>query len=102
MDCAFSAIFKNLLQVCIIFFLFSFCWQWTDTSYTSLYLNDTKVFANLIETVSVKSGVAFDQLGTSVAQCAASLFVAIPLLFLFVICQNFFVKSISQTGLSGG
>lgn len=90
----------NARTMIITVFLFSFCWQWTDSTYSSLYLMDTKVFANVIDKVVVKNGVHFDNMGSTIAKCAASLFVAIPLIGLFVLCQRFFVKSISQSGLS--
>ncbi len=83
-------------------FLFSFCWEWTDTVYPKTYLVDTPLLATAVSTVSVRNDLAWDNIGTQMAQCAASLFVAIPLIFLFVLCQRSFVKSISQTGLSGG
>lgn len=95
-----SVMVPNARTMIITVFLFSFCWQWTDSTYSSLYLIDTKVFANVMDSVAVKNGVHFDAMGTTIAKCAASLFVAIPLIGLFVLCQKFFVKSISQSGLS--
>ena len=95
-----SVMLPNARTTMVTVFLFSFCWQWTDETYSSLYLIDTKIFSNIMLEVAVKDGVHFDSVGTSIVRCTASLFVAIPLVFLFVVCQNFFVKSISQTGLS--
>lgn len=96
----FTVMMPNARTMMMTVFLFSFCWQWTDETYSSLYLMDTKVFANLIEQITVKHGVHYDEVGTIMANCAASLFVAIPLIGLFVLCQKFFVQSISQSGLS--
>lgn len=90
----------NARTMMITVFLFSFCWQWTDTTYSSLYLIDTRVLSNALSAIFVEHGNFGDPLGTAVAKCAGSLFVALPLVGLFVLCQKFFVKSISQAGLS--
>ena len=90
----------NARTMMITVFLFSFCWQWTDKTYTSLYLMDTRVFSNALSKIFIENGNFGDPVGTAIAKCAASLFVMIPLIVLFVFCQKFFVKSISQTGLS--
>ncbi len=83
-------------------FLFSFCWEWTDIVYPKTYLVDTHLLSTSIAAVSIRNDLAWDNVGTQIAQCAASILVAFPLIFLFVLCQRSFVKSISQTGLSGG
>lgn len=97
-----SVMLPNARTMIITVFLFSFCWEWTDTAYPKIYLVDTKILATAIDSVSVRNGLAWDNVGTQIAKCAASLFVAVPLVFLFILCQKYFVKSISQTGLSGG
>jgi multiple sugar transport system permease protein len=103
-----AGVLKTFLQVMLpngktiitTVFLFSFCWQWTDQTYSTLYLKDTKVFANIMNDVIVRHGVHYDMLGTLSAQCAASLLIMVPLIGLFVFCQRSFVKSIAQAGLS--
>ncbi len=96
----FSVMLPNARTMIMTVFLFSFCWQWTDVTYTSLYLIDTKVLANTMSTIFIRVGVHFDDIGTQFARCAASIFIALPLIILFVFCQKYFVKSISQSGLS--
>ncbi len=81
-------------------FLFSFCWQWTDTTTSSLYLMDTRVLANSLGSIFIEHGNMGDPVSTAIAKCAGSVFVSIPLIGLFVLCQRSFVKSISQAGLS--
>lgn len=95
-----SVMVPNVRTMIVTIFMFSFCWQWADDIYSSLYLMDTKVLATAMTQVVVKNGVFADNMGTMMANCAANLFVAIPLIGLFALCQNFFVKSISQSGLS--
>ena len=91
----------NVKTMIATIFLFSFCWQWADGTYTSLYFYDTKVFASQMDLILVKTGVWVDTLGSTSAKCAGSLIVTIPLIGLFVLCQRLFVKSISTSGLSG-
>ncbi|MEE1075068.1 MAG: carbohydrate ABC transporter permease [Acutalibacteraceae bacterium] len=90
----------NAKAMIITVFLFSFCWQWTDTSYSTLYLIDKKIFANAIYNVKVRIGVSVDDTSTFIARCAASVLIMIPLIILFTFCQKYFVKSISRTGLA--
>lgn len=90
----------NARTMMMTIFLFSFCWQWTDKTYTSLYLMDTKVFSNAMVNIFIENGNFGDPVGTAIAKCAATLFIMLPLIALFMFCQKFFVKSISQAGLS--
>ena len=90
----------NARVIMITVFLFSFCWQWSDTHYTSLYLMDTKVFANVWSDIAVRVGTGTHATATFYARCAGVLFMIIPLFCLFAICQRFFVKSVAQSGLS--
>lgn len=96
----FNIMLPNTKTMLTTIFLFSFCWQWTDTTYTSLYLRDTKVLSNTLRSIFIENGNTADPVATSIAQCAGTLFVMIPLIILFFFCQRNFVKSISQVGLS--
>lgn len=92
----------NARTTMITVFLFSFCWQWTDTTYSNLYLSDIKVLANSLSEVQIRIGLTWDETGTLIARNAASLLIMIPLLALFVLCQKYLVQSISHAGLSNG
>lgn len=90
----------NARVIMITIFLFSFCWQWSDTYYTSLYLTETRVFSNVWSNIIVNVGSGPHHLATFYAQCAGILFMILPLFCLFAVCQRFFVKSVAQSGLS--
>ena len=81
-------------------FLFSFCWQWTDTVYSSLYFNELPVFANVIDAMYIRVGLNADMLGTNILRNAAAMLVMIPLIVLFVFCQKLLVKSMALSGLA--
>ncbi|HHV51453.1 MAG TPA: carbohydrate ABC transporter permease [Clostridiales bacterium] len=96
----FQIMIPNARTMMITVFLFSFCWQWTDTTYSSLYLMDVKILSNVVQELYVRHGVFYDTMGTIIARSAASIFVMLPLLGLFGVCQRTFVKSIARAGLS--
>ena len=95
-----SIMVPNARTMMVTVFLFSFCWQWTDTTYSSLYLLDVKVLSNVVQELYVRHGVFYDTMGTIITRSAASIFIMIPLLGLFGVCQRMFVKSIAQAGMS--
>lgn len=96
----FRVMVPNALTTMMTVFLFSFCWQWTDTTYSGLYFTNLRVLANSIADVQIKSGLSWDSAGTLIARNAASLVIMLPLVVLFVFCQRFFVQSVSRSGLS--
>lgn len=96
----FRVMVPNAITTMMTVFLFSFCWQWTDTTYSGLYFTNLRVLANSIADVQIKSGLSWDSAGTLIARNAASLVIMLPLVVLFVFCQRFFVQSVSRSGLS--
>ncbi len=81
-------------------FLFSFCWQWTDTAYSSLYFNEMPVLANVVDTMYIRVGLNPDPLATGILRNAAAILIMLPLLVLFVFCQKLLVKSMALSGLA--
>jgi multiple sugar transport system permease protein len=80
-------------------FLFSFCWQWTDTFYVKIFLLSKKVLTTSI-TAFTSNNTAnpvemYNMLQTS------TLIIISPLILLFILTQKFFVEGIERTGLVG-
>lgn len=96
----FRVMLPNATTTMATVFLFSFCWQWTDTVYSSLYFNELPVFANVIDTMYIRVGLNADMLGTNILRNAASMLVIIPLMILFVFCQKLLVRSMALSGLA--
>ncbi len=96
----FQVMLPNARTTIITVFLFSFCWQWSDTAYSSLYLPETRVLANSLLQVAVKVGITFDSYGTLIARGAATILIMLPLVALFMLCQKYLVQSISHSGLA--
>ena len=95
-------------------FLFSFVWQWTDSFYATLFLNNYKMLAkglasiterfaqwwsatNLVSGAAIASTapVGYTQaiIATGMLMCLA------PLILLYLVAQRAFVESLSQTGI---
>lgn len=83
--------------------LFSFCWMWSDTVYSSLFYNEFKLFAKQVTTVGwVESeGILYNTRMASVLTNTAVLLSMFPLLLLFVCLQKFFIQGIARSGIVG-
>lgn len=96
----YSVMMPNARTLMVTVFLFSFCWQWTDSAYSTLYFYEKPVFANTIEALYIRVGLNADMLGTNIARNAAAMLIMIPLLVLFGFCQKTLVKSVAMSGLA--
>lgn len=96
----FRVILPNARTIMLTVFIFSFCWQYTDTAYSSLFFNEKPVFANVINTIYIRVGLNADILGTYITRNAAAMLIMIPLIILFGFCQRFFLKSVTLSGLA--
>lgn len=95
-----SVILPNSRSVIITVLLFSFSWQWTDTSYSSLYFTNLKVMPAMIGEIYVRVGLTHDPIGSAIAQNAACMLLILPLLLLFMFGQRYLTQSIARTGMA--
>lgn len=98
-----TIVLPNAKGMMITIFLFAFCWQWTDTSFSSLYFTSkTTLPMRAVGTYMVVKGQmsSLDPLGTAIARAAATMIVILPVIILAVICQRFLVRSISRSGMA--
>ena len=97
---------KPILTSC---FLFSFVWQWTDSFYTELFLGKIKLLSTQISGLVERFGQYLSAVngGSVVAPVAYSnavlstgvLLMIIPVIILYIFCQNLFVESLASTGV---
>ncbi|MDR0503045.1 MAG: carbohydrate ABC transporter permease [Treponema sp.] len=96
-------------------FLFSFVWQWTDSFYTTLFLNNYRMlskglggladrFAQWWAAANVSAGTSGVSAFAPVAQtqmmiATGMLMCLLPLILLYLVAQRAFVESLSQTGI---
>lgn len=95
-----NVMLPNALTTMATVFVFSFCWQWTDTMYSSLYFNEMPVLANVVDTMYIRVGLNPDPLATGILRNAAAIIIMLPLMVLFVFAQKLFVKSMALSGLA--
>ncbi len=95
-----SVILPNSRSVIVTVLLFSFSWQWTDTSYAQLYFTRLKVIPAMIGSIYVRVGLTADTIGTAIAQNAACMLLILPLLLLFVLGQRSLTQSIARSGMA--
>ncbi len=98
----FRVILPNAFTIMTTVFLFSFCWQWTDLSYPSLYLSTKTVIPMKIMEMRgwLSTGLGENSVETTILRNAAVMLFLIPLILLFVFCQKMMVKSIVRSGLA--
>ena len=87
----------------ITVFLFSFCWMWSDTVYSSLFYSEIKLFANQVETVSWvdSAGIKYNTRLSSVMVNTSVLLSMLPLMALYLCLQRKFVEGIARSGIVG-
>lgn len=99
-----TIVLPNAKNMMLTVFLFAFCWQWTDTEFSSLYFSSKTTLAMrpLVGSYMVVKGqvISTDPLGTAIARAAATFIIIIPVVLLSALCQKFLVRSISQSGMA--
>lgn len=88
----------NAKNIFLTVFLFSFCWQWTDVSYTNTYFTDRPLLASRILDITVRVGITYDNKGTGIARNAACLIIMVPLILIFIFGQKKITQSITTSG----
>jgi multiple sugar transport system permease protein len=103
----FRIILPDALPMVTSCFLFSFVWQWTDSIFTQLFLNDnTAVLATVLNRLELLyfygkplNQEIVSQTYTKAIDATGILMVTAPLVVIYLAAQKTFVRSLSQTGL---
>ena len=107
-----SGTFRTFIQIIlplsvpmmITVFLFAFCWQWTDTFYTQMFMtsSETRLLSQIVEVpVSLQDGsFAGQQLYNSAIINTCGLMIIFPLVILYAFCQKFLVQGIEHSGIA--
>ncbi len=96
------------IPMMVTVFLFAFCWQWTDTFYVPLLLqngsvNTTRMLSNLVNEIPeslANVGGAGQQLYQTAIRNTCGLMIIAPLVILYAFCQNFLVQGIEHSGIA--
>ena len=110
-----SGTFRTFLQIIlplsvpmlITVFLFSFSWQWTDNFYVNLFYsanNPTVLMPDLLTvplSLATPGTFAGKALYDSAIVNTAGLMIILPLIVMYIFCQNFLVQGIERSGITG-
>ena len=92
----FSIMLPNAANMMITVFLFSFTWQWTDTTYNSMLMPEMDLLANKAALVAASIK---DEAQIAAINDTACLLIIFPLLIVFLFAQRYFIQSIERSGL---
>jgi len=101
-------ILPNAIPSIVTVMLFSFVWQWNDTFFTGMILNEANVMSSMLSTAAAQimfflSGETTtpDPLYLSMIQNTAVLMAILPLIIMYLFVQRHFVESMERSGLVG-
>jgi len=85
-------------------FLISFCWQWTDSFYSSIFYSDVKLLPNIISAIrsyhSTLTGPAAEYSLEGLLNIGLILII-VPLVLVYLFGQRFIKQGIERSGLTG-
>jgi multiple sugar transport system permease protein len=91
----------------ITVFLFSFCWQWTDSFYTRMFFsnpNKAPLVLSSSEFMSIPNSLETEYAGQNLYETAirntAGIMIIIPLVIIYVFLQRYLVEGIERSGLT--
>ena len=101
----FKTFFKIVLRVSVpmmvTVFLLSFCWQWTDTFYTNLFLKSDAVLSTAIFSISGIQQQGSGNFYETVIINTAVILAILPLVILYLFGQRKLIAGIERSGVTG-
>lgn len=103
----FRIMLPNAMPAIITVMLFSFVWQWNDTYFTTLFLDNPNVISGKLESAAATIGMRLGQSGTvdplylSMLVNTSVLLAIAPLIIMYLFVQRHFVESVERTGIVG-
>lgn len=101
----------SAVPMMVTVFLFGFVWQWTDSFYSGLFLNDFQVMAGALNALpynvaslygDVSGSMSFVSPGyLSMVSNTGVLLCILPLFIIYLFLQKYFVESIARSGIVG-
>lgn len=101
----------SAVPMMVTVFLFGFVWQWTDSFYSSIYLNRLRIIPNALGNLLYQVAGQYNAFGgdmnfispgfSSMINNTGVMLTILPLIFLYVICQKSFVEGIERSGIVG-
>ena len=95
-----SVMLPNVIPILLTIFLFSFCWQWTDSYYSSLFVKSWDLLARNIQMI-MNALSYMEVIEVSAVRNAGMILIILPLLLVYVISQKYFISGITNSGIVG-
>ncbi len=94
----FSIMLPNARTMMLTVFLLSFCWQWTDTFYSGLFMNNKNILLNYIT-----KAIAYENSPVIISAFLNSglLLTITPLIIIYIFAQNLFLQGVERSGIVG-
>ncbi len=101
----FQIIIPMSVPMMITVFLFSFCWQWTDSFYTNMFFtNPNRAPTVLSQIVEIPKSLDTQYAGQALYETAirntCGLMIILPLVVMYVFLQRYLVEGIERSGLT--
>ncbi len=102
----FQIILPLSVPMMVTIFLFSFCWQWTDDFYTSVFFSGELVhlMPNILtipKSLETAASYAAQSLYYTAIKNTSGILIILPLLVLYLFCQKSLVQGIERSGIVG-
>jgi multiple sugar transport system permease protein len=103
-------ILPNAIPAVVTVMLFSFVWQWNDSFFTGMILNDSPIMSSMVSGAwgqiifylrSLDPTQSEDPLYASMIQNTAILLAILPLIIMYLFVQRNFVESMERSGVVG-
>ena len=107
-------ILPNAIPAMVTVMLFSFVWQWNDSFFTNMYLNEPKVMSSMMSSSgyaiatylsggeqAATASYVQDPFFMSMMMNTSVLMAIFPLIILYLFVQRHFVESVERSGLVG-
>lgn len=97
----FTIMLPNARTILVSVFLFSFSWQFTDSTITPMLFNDFTTVPGALMSLETYQINQLEPAFRSALITAGSLLAILPLILLFIVGQKFFVQGIERSGIVG-
>jgi len=95
----FKVMLPSAVALMVTVFLLSFAWQWTDTTYSTLYMRNFDLLANMMRFVSYRDPDV--EVMQAMYFSTAGLLAVIPVALVYLVGQRFFIQSVERSGITG-
>ncbi len=109
-----SGVFRTFLTIVlplsvtmlVTVFMFSFCWQWTDTFYSNVFYTSSgsTLLTSIVKvpkSIAEEMSAAASGLYTAAIRNTCGLLIIIPLFIMYMFGQRYIVQGIERSGITG-